>query len=86
MVFSILLMSLFRYLALGPLSGAFQVCRNGLPLAFSTEWGRATASMIWSMTIAHFWHDREKFRYVLSQIISIASFLDLMSRIFRPSF
>jgi len=61
-VFSILLMLPFRHFALGPLSGALQVCRNGFSLAFSTDWGGAAASMMWSMTVAHFWQEGEKFR------------------------
>jgi len=40
--------------------------------------------MMWLVTVAHFWWDGEKFRYAFSHMISIASFLDLTLRMFRP--
>ena len=83
-IFSICLMSLFMHFALCPLSRAVHVCRNGFSLAFLIDWGGAAASMMWSVTVAHFCQDGAKFRYAFNQMISIASFLDLMSRIFRP--
>jgi len=76
--------SSFMCFTLWPLSGAVQVCMNGFTLAFLIDWGGAAASMMWSVTVAHFCQDGEKFRYVFNQMISIASFLDLMSRTFRP--
>jgi len=84
-VFSIRLMSLFMRFALCPLSGAVHVCRNRFSLAFLIDWGGAGVSMMWSVTVAHFCWDGVKFRYAFNQMISIASFLDLISRIFRPT-
>ena len=77
-------MSSFMCFAHRPLIGAIQVCRKGFSLAFSTDWGGAVASMMWSVIVAHFCWEGAKFRYVFNQMISIASFLALMSRTFSP--
>ena len=78
-----LLISSLSSFALGPLVGAFHVCRKGFVLVPSPVC-RLVASMMRSVIVAHGWWDGKKFRYDFSHIISIASFLVLISRMSRP--
>jgi len=80
----ILVMLSFRSSALGPLCGMVHVCKKGLFIASSTNLGGAVASIVWSVMATQECCMGEKLRYNFSHMILIASFLDSMSRIFRP--
>lgn len=82
--FSILIVSLFSFCALGPLVGTFQHCRKGFFLRSLIVVGGAIVLMMRSVIVAHVGRVCVKLRYVFSHIMSIASFLVLMLRRFSP--
>ena len=83
---SILLVFLFIFSAWGPLSGTVQLCRKGLTLVWALSLCGVIASMDMSVRITQTGLLGERFRYSLSQVISIALFLVFRSSRFRPPF
>ena len=78
----ILFMSLFRFFILLPLVGTFQDWRKGLSLALGIVFAGVAVSIIRSIILAQSGQFGLKSRYVLSQVISIASFCAWMSNSF----
>ncbi len=83
-VLSILAMSFPSVTVLGPRVGGFHDCREQFVRATLEVPGGAAAVMMMSVTAAQVGRLVVKFRYCLSHIISIASFLALIFRIFSP--
>ena len=74
----------FRFMALWPLVGASHVCRKTFILAFLLVLSGPDALIIRSRTLTHVGRDGVSVRYSCSHIMSIASFLALMSSRLSP--
>ena len=80
-------MSLLMFVLAWPGVGMFQHCRNGWNSISSIARLGASSWTIMSVIAAHVGRDGEKFRYLLNQMMSIASFLaDISRRSSPPSF
>jgi len=77
-------MSLLMFVLAWPGVGMFQHCRKGWNLVSSIACLGASSWTIMSVIAAHVGCEGEKFRYLLSQMMSIASFLADMSRRSSP--
>ena len=82
-IFNILSVPLLRIIVRVPLVWGFQVCMKTFILAFWFVPFGAAVSMITSVIFAHVSLFTEGLRYVLSHIISMASFLEMRSRRLR---